>query len=112
MALIDIPLKGRKYSWSTMQAIPLLQRLNWFFPFLSWTNSFPNTMAEPLAMTTSDHIRCIISFQATIPKPNIFRFENIWLDMPDFMTLVQKVWTQSIHHADAAKRISAMLKHS
>jgi hypothetical protein len=65
LGLIDIPLKGRKYTWSNMQSSPLLQRLNWFFSSLSWTTSFPITMAEPLAMTTSYHVPCVISFQSS-----------------------------------------------
>jgi hypothetical protein len=31
LGLVDINLKGRKYTWSNMQNSPLLQRLDWFF---------------------------------------------------------------------------------
>ncbi|KAM0874852.1 hypothetical protein ACQ4PT_037185 [Festuca glaucescens] len=67
-------------------------------------------MALPLAMTTSDHVPCVISIQTSIPKSSVFRFENRWLDMPEFLSTVEKVWTQSIHYADAAKRITAKFK--
>lgn len=110
LGLIEIPLKGRKFTWSNMQAAPLLQRLDWFFSSLSWTTSFPNTLAFPLAMTTSDHSPCVISFQTSIPKPQIFRFENKWLDMEGFLPLVEKAWTRSIQYEDAAKRITAKFK--
>jgi hypothetical protein len=54
LGLIDIPLKGRKFTWSNMQDAPLLQRLDWFFTSLSWTSTFPNSIAKPLALTTDD----------------------------------------------------------
>ena len=31
LGLIELPLKGRKYTWSNMQQDPLLERLDWFF---------------------------------------------------------------------------------
>ena len=67
-------------------------------------------MAFPLAMTTSDHVPCVISIQTAIPKSNVFRFENRWLEMPSFMPLIQKTWVESVYYGDAAKRISAKFK--
>jgi hypothetical protein len=29
--LTEIPIKGRKYTWSNMQDNPLLEQLDWFF---------------------------------------------------------------------------------
>jgi hypothetical protein len=67
-------------------------------------------MALPLAMTTSDHIPYVISIQTFIPKTSIFRFENRWLQMIDFLSTVEKVWTQSIHYADVAKGLLQSLR--
>lgn len=33
--LVEIPLKGKKYTWSNMQASPLLEQLDWCFSSLS-----------------------------------------------------------------------------
>jgi hypothetical protein len=110
LGLVDIPLKGGKFTWSNMQNSPLLQRLHWFFSYVAWTASFPNTMATPLAMITSYHVPCVISIQTSIPKSTVFRFENRWLDMPDFLATVERSWTQFIHYADAAKRITSKFK--
>lgn len=41
LGLIELPLKGRKYTWSNMQQDPLLEKLDWFFTSSSWTSSFP-----------------------------------------------------------------------
>lgn len=92
LGLIDIPLKGRKFTWSNKQQSPLLERLDWFFSSTSWTLSYPNTFAYPLSMETSDHIPCTISVSTKIPKGSLFRFENHWMEHPDFLNTVQQNW--------------------
>ena len=56
LGLIELPLKGRAYTWSNMQSDPLLEQLDWFFTSPNWTLDFPNTKVLPLAKITSDHI--------------------------------------------------------
>lgn len=105
-ALIEIPLKGRKYTWSNMQDAPLLEKLDWCFTSESWTLSFPSTMAFPLAKTTSDHGSIMITIGTSIPRANIFRFENFWLEHSDFQEVVQRIWSQELPHLDSAKNHS------
>jgi hypothetical protein len=31
LGLLELPLKGRRFTWSNMQAQPLLEQLDWFF---------------------------------------------------------------------------------
>ena len=33
LGLLELPLKGRRFTWSNMQDIPLLEQLDWFFYF-------------------------------------------------------------------------------
>jgi hypothetical protein len=53
---------------------------------------------------------CDLHIQTSIPRSNIFIFENTWLEFPGFLDLVKFVWTQSIHYSDATKRITAKFK--
>jgi hypothetical protein len=62
------------------------------------------------ALTTSHHVPCVISIEKAIPKSTIFRFENSWLDMEGFLTLVELSWPHSIHYEDAAKSITTKFK--
>jgi hypothetical protein len=110
LGLIEIPLKGSKFTWSNMKSDPLLHRLDLFFTSSSWTSVFPSTIASALARKTSDHVPCVISFQSSIPQAAMCRFENRWLEMPGFLPLVQNVWSDSIDYADPAKRIFAKFK--
>jgi hypothetical protein len=111
LGLVEIPLKGRKYTWSNMQQTPLLERLDWFFTSSSWTSSYPSTLAFPLVKPTSDHVPCVISIGTTIPKAKIFRFENYWLQHIDFKQIVENSWKVPVGHTDPAKKTTAKLKN-
>jgi endonuclease/exonuclease/phosphatase family metal-dependent hydrolase len=67
LGLVELPLKGRAFTWSNMQLEPLLEQLDWFF-----TIDFPNTEVLPMAKITSDHIPCKIVISTSIPRANIF----------------------------------------
>jgi hypothetical protein len=87
LGLVELPLKGRRFTWSNKQFSPLLQRLDWFFTSVSWTTTYPNSFASPLTMETSDHVPCVISISTQIPRKSIFRFENYWLEHEIFSRL-------------------------
>src|SRR3954467_5506989 len=71
---------------------------------------YPQTMVFPLAKTASDHVPCVVSIETTIPKAQIFRFENYWADLPGFMECVEQSWNGPCHRDSSAKRISAKFK--
>jgi hypothetical protein len=65
--LVELPIKGRAFPRSNMQTDPLLVQLDWFFTSFAWTLKFPDTLVNPLARPTSDHIPCMVSIGTTIP---------------------------------------------
>jgi hypothetical protein len=91
LGLIELPIKGRAYTWSNMQADPLMVQLDWFFTSTAWTLNFPNTMVNPLARPTSDHVPCVVSIGTSIPKAQVFRFEDYWIRMPGFLDVVKTI---------------------
>lgn len=111
LRLVELPLQGRRYTWTNKQQDPLLERLDWFFTSNAWTLTYPNTMVWPLVMQTSDHVPCLIKTATTVPKGKIFRFENYWMQHPDFMQVVQHAWSLPVETQDVAKRISAKFKN-
>lgn len=36
LGLLELPIKGRSYTWSNMQENPLLEQLDWFFTSTTW----------------------------------------------------------------------------
>lgn len=89
LGLIELPLFGKKYTWTNKQSSPLLERLDWFFSSSAWTTYYPNTTVSTLLLEILDHWPCNISISTSIPKGQLFRFENHWLHMPSFPQVAQ-----------------------
>jgi hypothetical protein len=111
LGLQEIPLKGRNFTWSNMQQNPLLEQIDWCFTSTNWISDYPNTLLIPLSRPTSDHTPCMVQIQTSIPKTQIFRFENFWIDQPDFLNVVQAAWNTDVRASNSATRLSAKLKH-
>ncbi len=110
LGLVELPLKGRAFTWSNMQHSPLLEQLDWFFTSSAWTLTFPHTLVKPLARSTLDHTPCIVQIGTDIPKADIFRFENFWVEHDGFFDLVQSIWQNHGYESNATKNISVKLK--
>jgi hypothetical protein len=111
LGLVKIPLKGRKFTCSNMQASRLLEQLDWCFSSLTWTSHYLNTLLIPLAKTVSDHIPCKVQIGTKIPKAHSFRFEIFWINQPGFMELVQATWSTSVRAKGSASIIAAKFKN-
>ena len=94
--LIELPIKGRAYTWSNMQTDPFLEQLDWFLTSINWTATYPNTLVMPLGKPVSNHIPCVVEIETSIPRSKIFRFECYWVEHPGFLDLVQAVWKRPI----------------
>lgn len=110
LGLNEIPLQGRKFTWSNMQPPPLLEKLDWIFSSASWTLAYPNTSVKALDMPPSDHTPCVVSISTVIPKSRIFRFENYWMLSDQFPEILNTSWSTPVHHSDRAKVITAKFK--
>jgi hypothetical protein len=89
LRLVELPLRGCKYTWTNKQPNPLLERLDWFFTSNAWTSFLPDTSVKGLARDNSDHTPCVITTSTKVPKPHIFIFENYWLEHAEFMSVLQ-----------------------
>lgn len=110
LGLQEIPLKGRKYTWSNMQQEPLLEQIDWCFTSTNWISSYPNTLLLPMAKPTSDHIPCMVQINTTIPKANVFRFENYWVEQHDFLDIVQDTWDTEVRSSNIVTKVAAKFK--
>jgi len=101
-SLVEIPLKGRMFTWSNMQGDPLLEQLDRFFSTVELTSIFPNTMVKPLSKPVSDHVPCVLTIETSIPKSKIFRFENFWPLHPGFKELINTIWSKPVRALNSA----------
>jgi hypothetical protein len=111
LGLIELPLKGIKFTWSNMQQDPLLEKLDWVFTSASWTISYPSSFVYSMVKPTSDHVPCVMAFESNIPRSPIFRFENYWLHHSSFKSIVQNAWNIPVNYSDSAKKINAKFKN-
>jgi hypothetical protein len=111
LRLVEIPLRRCKYTWTNKQQNPLLERLDWFFTSNAWTTALPNTYASTLSRDTSDHTPCLIIVATKVPRSQIFKFENYWLQHDQFMAILQHGWNLPLSPMDGAKTISAKFKN-
>jgi exonuclease III len=55
LALKEVPLRGRKFTWSNGQVNPTLVRLVRVFCSVDWEELFPNCLLQSSASQDSDH---------------------------------------------------------
>jgi hypothetical protein len=84
LGLIELPLSRQQFTWINSQQNPLLERLDWVFVSQSWSLEFPISWVKTLTRDTFDHVPCAISFKTEVPKTQIFRFENFWMEYEQF----------------------------
>lgn len=93
-----------------MQQEPLLEQLDWCFTSTNWIGSYPNTLLLSMAKPTSDHIPCMVQIDTTIPKANVFRFENYWIEQHDFLDIVQDTWNTEVRSSNIVTKVAAKFK--
>jgi hypothetical protein len=108
--LIELQIKGRRFTWSNMQENPLLEQLDWFFTSFHWTAAYPSTLVTPQGKPTSDHTPCVITIQTSIPGSMVFRFENYWMAHSGFLNTVSSSWAKPTHKPNSAANINAKFK--
>lgn len=90
--LQEIPLMDRLYTWSNNQPHPILVKLDRFFVNIAWSNLFPDSTLSSATRTTSDHAPLTLSATSSVPRPQVFRFNNHWLANPSYKPLVHSNW--------------------
>jgi hypothetical protein len=93
-----------------MQQNPLLEKLDWVFTSATWTSEFPNTLSFPLSRLGSDHVPIHVQIGTDIPRTNLFRFKNYWIDFEGFLDTVKSNWDSSAYKTDSALMLNGKFK--
>ena len=107
--LMEIDLRGRKFTWSNEQDNPTFTRIDRMFGTPEWHLRFPNIDLQPLPTMGSDH--CPLFLTGDIAKQSYkgFRFESFWVNMPGFKEVIEDTWTQPVNTQDAILRMHVKL---
>jgi len=82
LALLELPLLDRLYTWSNKRSSPTLARLDRAFLNTDLSCLFPDCTLTSRIFSTSDHVPLLLTLYTDIPRSTIFRFENAWLKHP------------------------------
>ena len=75
LALIEIPLVGRKYTWSKGQDNPTLVHLDRMFCSADWEDLFPGCLLQSAASHDSDHCPLLLGLQDVNRAKGCFFFQ-------------------------------------
>jgi endonuclease/exonuclease/phosphatase family metal-dependent hydrolase len=68
LGLFELPLRGRKYTWSNKRATPTLIRLDRVFINHAWNVRFPSSSISSISRDTSDHVPLLAKISTSIRK--------------------------------------------
>lgn len=91
--LQDLPLHGRKYTWSNQQDTPTLVKLDRFLCTVDWEQLFPNCLLQSTASDGSDHCPLLLGLHDIKPGKARFHFEAYWTKLEGFQEAVETAWT-------------------
>lgn len=91
MELIDIPMIGRKFTWTNYQDHAILSRLDRFLLSRQWLDSF-KVYQWGLHRPISDHCPIMLIDDIRDWGPRPFKFMDIWLSNPKCMDIAKDTW--------------------
>lgn len=62
-------------------------------------------------MEVSDHWPCVVEIATSIPKSQVFRFENYWLNHEEFVSVAGSGWVSPSHLSDPARKLTTKFKN-
>lgn len=108
--LFDIGIPSRKFTWSNKRRCPTSVKLDRVLIDTAWNQTFANASAKALIATTSDHIPILAEFSDNCSKSDIFRLENYWLQMPDFIAMTETNWSRGTRPLTAISKLNHKLR--
>lgn len=107
--LMEVDLRGRKYTWSSEQNEPTFTRIDRIFASPEWHLMFPSIDLQALSTMGSDHAPLFLTGEITHQSYSGFRFESFWTSMPGFKEVVQTTWDQPVNTQDSILRMHVKL---
>ena len=92
LELLDFPLEGNSFTWSSNNDLPSLSRIDCFLALIEWEEHFLDVVQRLISRLLSDHYPILLDYAGSSRSKCEFRFENTWLQVPGFVDKVQSWW--------------------
>jgi exonuclease III len=108
--LKEIPMSGRRFTWSNQREDPTLVKLDHIFCTSIWEDYFPDCMLCSSATEISDHCPLILKLRVDLRGKRRFHFESFWPNFPGFLEEVAASWNEPIQGSCPLEKVSLKLK--
>lgn len=96
--LSEIHLQNRRFTCCNERQNPTMSKLDSVFRNPEWGIHFQNHILHALSSSLSDHCPMLLAPLMGPRKPQSFKFENYWINMPGFWGTVSEAWTEQTPH--------------
>jgi hypothetical protein len=110
LELKEIPLIGRRFTWSNQRDVPTLVKLDHVFCTTDWEDYFPHCSLHSNATSVSDHCPLTLKVREVCLGKRRFHFESFWPKIPGFLEVVAAMWNQLLQDSCTMEKISLKLK--
>lgn len=110
MELKEIPLLGRRYTWSNKREAPTLVKLDRALCTTDWESLFPNCVLQSQATMISDHCPLILGLRDGSRGKKRFHFESFCTKLSGFHDIVAASWEETVNCPCPLQRVSIKLK--
>uniref|UniRef100_A0A452YJM3 Endonuclease/exonuclease/phosphatase domain-containing protein n=2 Tax=Aegilops tauschii subsp. strangulata TaxID=200361 RepID=A0A452YJM3_AEGTS len=109
LALKEVYLNGRRFTWSNEQTPPTLVHLDRVFCTVDWEDAHGDCHLRCLASVVSDHCPLLLDCAPTHVAHRRFHFEDFWLRLDGFHDTVAAAWG-SVLDPDPFRRLMLRLQ--
>lgn len=111
VAVEELHLNGRLFTWSNERLHPTLERIDCAFASVDWFELYPNHQLRTLSTDCSDHAPPLLRTDVVPWARKCFRFESFWTKLPGFLDVVTSAWEPTLLHADAFRIMDYKLRN-
>jgi hypothetical protein len=89
--LMDIPIVGGSFTWSSNWDLPSWSQIDRFLVSLNWEAQFPDLIQKKLSRLCSDHFPILLDCRGLHGAKRYFKFKSMWLKLEGFVDTV-RLW--------------------
>jgi hypothetical protein len=103
LELKEMPLRGRKYTWSSGTSTPTFTQIDHFFHAENWELHYPTSYLQALSSSMYDHCPLLLSPLPAYNSTRSFKFETFWPNLLGYLDMVHQVWVRPVRTMDYIK---------